>query len=161
MRPQSIARQHSGERETSMSAGRWASGGPEKPLAGHPGRGGGPDRPSRRSPGLCPLPRRAGGTASQGAKARPALAPGCGRPSAPGFFAPARQRCLGAVPIAQTLTGAPRSASTFCWNHAYVSASPRRRSMLGCQPSAKRRETSSSLRGVPSGLLLSNTIVPS
>src|SRR5690606_5093392 len=50
--------------------------------------------------------------------------------------------------------------ATFRLYHAYVAAIPSRSPVLAVHPSAWRRRTSTSLRGVPSGLVVSKLNVP-
>src|SRR5947207_1344376 len=49
----------------------------------------------------------------------------------------------------------------FATNHSYVCAMPLRNGIVGCQPSARIFVASNSFRGVPSGLVLSQTSSPS
>ena len=66
------------------------------------------------------------------------------------------------LPVTAGRLSYPPSRAVAWWsrNHLYVSVSPSRSAICGRQPSALIRDVSSSLRGVPSGLLVSCTMAP-
>src|SRR4029078_683443 len=64
--------------------------------------------------------------------------------------------------VGNYLRASPRlaQAATFFWYHSYVSAIPSRNPTRGFHPSPSKRELSSSLRGVPSGFVVSKASSP-